>query len=310
MRRRHRMPLAGGRPTRRFFLSSSTRSPADAVGRVIWCGLLALLGAALTACDTAPEVRDAASPEASTTGPGAAADDAPMLPFRSDEARPGPPPPDAGTAAAQPRAEISPFPGVVVAPAQHRVELEAVVVLDAGWLEQIACTAGTREHESLLVPHAMPSQVHAALLAAGFEPGRPGRWRHENGAYVYEPPLGAPLDVAVRYRDAEGEVVEEPVSRWIRDHHGRRVFPDGPWIFGGSRVERVPETLGGDEHYTADLSGSIIGLVTFGDEVIGFGQVIADEVSVAPPEWEVFTERVPPIGTPVTIILRARADDG
>ncbi len=62
--------------------------------------------------------------------------------------------------------------------------------------------------------------------------------------------------------------------------------------------------MGEGEHYVADYSGSIIGLVTFGDEVIGFSEVIADQAAVQEPEWIVDTDRVPPIGTEVTVVIR------
>jgi len=99
-------------------------------------------------------------------------------------------------------------------------------------------------------------------------------------------------------------MIEAPVTRWIRDHHGRRAFPDVRWVFAGSRFETLPDTLGGGEIYLADESGSIIGLVTFGDEVLGLDRVIADDAEVAPPEWEAHTERMPDVGTKVTIVLR------
>jgi hypothetical protein len=62
--------------------------------------------------------------------------------------------------------------------------------------------------------------------------------------------------------------------------------------------------MGPGEHYVADMTGSIIGLVTFGDEVVGFARVMPDSADVSEPVWEVDPERVPPIGTPVTLILR------
>ena len=35
---------------------------------------------------------------------------------------------------------------------------------------------------------AKPSEIHFALLMAGFEPGRPGRWSFEDDAFTFEPP--------------------------------------------------------------------------------------------------------------------------
>jgi hypothetical protein len=209
---------------------------------------------------------------------------------------------------------LEPFPGVRVDVRAATVELDADVCLDEGWLEQIACGPGTREHESLMVPRATPSQVHAALLAAGHRPGRPGRWERMEplegeaaGRVRLAPPSGSRLRISVRV-GAGDDAEDVPVAHWIRDHLGREKFPDEPWVFGGSHIEPTPEWMredgAGPEHYVADMTGSIIGLVTFGDEVIGFSRVLSDSAEFQAPEWEADTEHIPPVGTPVVIVIR------
>jgi hypothetical protein len=212
-----------------------------------------------------------------------------------------PVPPDA-----QPPAVTSPLrllSGVTVL-AGGTVEIEATVCRPDAWLEQVACAPGTREHESLLVVHARPQHVHAALLAAGYIPGEPGRWVYEGDSVRVLPPRGPELAVLVRYRDAAGAVVEHPVREWIAESRGSMPFPDGPWVFGGSRFVPNTPSMGPGEHYVADMSGSVIGLVTFGDEVIGFSHIWADEEAAREPEWVVSEAKYPPQGTAVTIILR------
>ena len=81
-------------------------------------------------------------------------------------------------------------------------------------------------------------------------------------------------------------------------------FPAMPWVFGGSAIEENPPFMGPGEHYVADMTGSIIGLVTFGDEVIGLSQVLSDQEDVQAPVWEINTATIPPMGTPVTIIIK------
>ncbi len=185
-------------------------------------------------------------------------------------------------------------------PEEREVRIDAVACLDEGWLEQVACSPGTREHESLVVVRAKPSDVHAALLLAGFKPGAPGRWTQDGADLVLQPPTGDRLAVFVSY-EKEGASVEEPIGAWITDDEGSR-FPDEPWIFGGSVMAPNPDWMGPGEHYVADQTGSIIGLVTFGDEVIGFSTVMSDQEAVQPLEWKV--GNVPPVGTPVVVILR------
>ena len=203
---------------------------------------------------------------------------------------------------------LRPFAGIVVRPAEVTVEVQAWTCLEAGWLEQVACSPNSREHESLVVVKAPPSEIHAALLLAGFEPGSPGTWSYVDDALQFTQPTGDRLDVLVRYENAAGGTIQEPMSAWIQDHRGQHAFPDEPWVFGGSAFEKNLPWMGPGEHYVADTTGSIIGLVTFGDEVIGFSRVIADQESVQPPAWEVRTDHVPPVGTQVTLILRRAVD--
>lgn len=200
---------------------------------------------------------------------------------------------------------VRPMTGITVYPDAQRVELDAVVCLDAGWLEQIACAPHSREHESLVVLTIRPSHIHAALLLAGFLPGRPGSWSFENDEWKPVPPQGEELAVSVRYRNESGTVVEERIGAWIADLSGNGlVFPDKPWVFGGSMMRANPQGMGPGEHYVADHSGSIIGLVTFGDELLGFSEVIADQVAVHEPVWGLNVGAVPPVGTNVTLILK------
>ncbi len=219
---------------------------------------------------------------------------------------PAGPPPAAPANETPPARVLEPFPGIRVIREgdDPRVELDAHVCIEAGWLEQVACGPGSREHESLVVPVATPGQVHAAMLLAGFEPGAPGMWSYEDQRYRYSPPTGAALSIGVRRPAGAGGTREEPIRAWIREHQGRREFPDDPWIFAGSRIEETPE----GDIYVADYSGSIIGLVTFGDEVIGFSRVFADQDSVQPAEWEANTRVLPPVGTLVTLIVRAAGE--
>lgn len=204
---------------------------------------------------------------------------------------------------------LTPSEDITINRESQRVKLRAWVCLEEGFLEQIACSPGTREHESLVVIRATPSDIHAAMLLAGFEPGTPGRWIYhpEKEKVELVEPRGPELDILVRYEDSNGEQVERPVRTWIREHENHTPFPDKPWVFGGSMFRENPEFMGPGEHYVADMTGSIIGLVTFGDEVIGLKQVISDQAAIHEPEWEVNPDAIPAEGTQVTLIIQPRA---
>ncbi|HMN95586.1 MAG TPA: YdjY domain-containing protein [Phycisphaerales bacterium] len=215
---------------------------------------------------------------------------------------------------------IETAPGVRVDLGRRIVSLDAEVCIDLGWLEQIACTPGTREHESLVVLSVRPRDVHAALLLLGLEPGAPGAWRVEEGVLIEVPPRGPALRVRTRRTSEEGVTIVEPIERWIRDVNRAGEFPETRWVFAGSVMvtprrspaataadrEAGAEPPGGDAaFYLADRTGSVVGLVTFGDEVVAFPSVIADQEAVQPQELEAFTERLPPIGTRLTLELLA-----
>jgi hypothetical protein len=196
-------------------------------------------------------------------------------------------------------------PGLVVDRIAREIRVEAEVACDRGWLEQAACKAGTREHESLLAIAVTPSRIHAAILLLGIEPGQPGEWKPAadgSDAVVRVAPSGAPLALAVR--TAAGEV---PLSSWITEPVKGRAFPAQPWVFAGSRIRSNTKSMGPGEHYVADRTGSIVGLVTFGDEVIAYDEVLSDKVDVDAPEWQANTPVMPAPGTRVQLVIRPRA---
>jgi hypothetical protein len=179
------------------------------------------------------------------------------------------------------------------------VIVDGEICLEAGWLEQIVCGRGTREHESLVVTDVMPSRIHAALLLIAAEPGAPGRWTFDDQKLKLVAPQGTPIQVLVRRQSAD-QLVEHPINDWICDESGEATFPDAAWVFGGSAIVRDGDV----ERYVADVTGSIVGLVTFGDELLGRPEVLSDQVAIQPPEWQACADRLPPVGASVSVILR------
>jgi hypothetical protein len=101
--------------------------------------------------------------------------------------------------------------------------------------------------------------------------------------------------------DATGERTQ-PLAQWMVNTRPDPVQSAPAFVFAGSRFRRLPD---GSERYAADDSGSIVGLVTFGDEVVAMRTVIPDKVDVAPAAWKARTDDIPPEGSVVTVIFRA-----
>jgi hypothetical protein len=51
----------------------------------------------------------------------------------------------------------------------------------------------------------------------------------------------------------------------------------------------------------------VVGLVTFGDEPVASVAVVPDRADIAEPSLMAWTERMPPEGTTVTIVIRRAA---
>ncbi len=210
----------------------------------------------------------------------------------------------------QPAPTIALAGGITVDRAARRVLVPARIATRFGFLEQVACARDSREHESLVVVDVKASAVHAALLLVGAEPGRPGRWRLEEGVVVAEPPEGPRLRVFIQVSGtADAPAREWPVTDWIRGVDGRRF--DAAWVFAGSRFADNPRSWKEPgQHYVADFTGSIVGLVTFGDETVAATSVIPDLIDISAANWEAWTERMPDEETPVVLILELEEPSG
>lgn len=191
--------------------------------------------------------------------------------------------------------------------ASKLVEFDAVAVLETGFLEQFVCGVGTREHESLFAFAGKASEIHAALLFAGLEPGAPGGWREraqpDGSVEISEfPPTGARLRIEVVLPDGMTRPIEwftraSPlVERPATDPEPTLAQA---FVFSGSRF--VANRRTGAERYAADASGSIVGLVTFGDETVGYADLLSPSAEIEPQVWEAWSERMPKPGTRVRI---------
>ncbi len=117
-------------------------------------------------------------------------------------------------------------------------------------------------------------------------------------------PTGARLDLFVRVAGHD-----TPLAAWIHDPAGGHEFPLQPWVFAGSRIRPNTKSMGPGEHYVADYTGSVVGIVTFGDETIACDHVYSDRVEVDPAEWQARTTSMPEPGTPVKLVLRPHRQD-
>jgi hypothetical protein len=191
-----------------------------------------------------------------------------------------------------------PMPHVAIDREQRVVDIDATVVLrEGGWLELLACTPHTRTHESIFVIHAKPSHIHLAMVMLGLEPGTPMRWKLVGEEYVSSPAHGPAVAVTILTHH-DGKSVETPANQLVLNKKTGEPLPDNQWLFTGSSFD--------DSHtpprYRADVEGSVLSLVNFGDEVLArhTDRTNQNDQGALQPN----TDLIPPVGTSVTIRLR------
>jgi hypothetical protein len=218
------------------------------------------------------------------------------------------------------------LPGLVLDFGKQCVDLEATICLDKGFLELVACSKGSKEHESIVAVSARAMHIHTALLLLGASNGHPAMRKQvgkEDKRWVNVPPRGDAIDVFLVTTNKDGKAIERSISDFIVRSSQRVDEVDGAVITAPDEAEksedrkkaRIPHTFlfagshlrdngPGPRQYLADLSGNVISIATFGDELLclPFHQTQEDNALT----WRVKPETLPKVGTKVTLRLRPR----
>jgi hypothetical protein len=180
---------------------------------------------------------------------------------------------------------------------RKRVVMLGEVCLREGQLEMFACTRGTKEHESVLSVPVRAFTVHAGLLAVGAEPGNPARWIPE-----FAPARGTPIEVTLFWTDEQGKRQRGRAQDWIRQVKSGKPM-DQSWVFGGSHLHEDEQT--GVKTYLADF-GEFICISNFPQAMLDVPVESSDKAGEL--QFEAFTERIPPRGAKVTLVLTPKPD--
>lgn len=234
----------------------------------------------------------------------------------SAPADPSAPSPETKPADAAQRPDPLPLklPGLVIDRERRSVDVEASICLEEGYLELIACTKDSKEHESLVVIEALPVHIHTALLLLGARNGNPAMRRalnEEETRWVDLPPQGDLIEVSLKFEDSEGKMIERPISDFIArsdEHADDPAAADADdaaaarfsntFIFAGSHLSTQES---GPRKYLADLSGNVISIASFGDELLCLPDFQSHENGAL--VWRVDSTHLPKLGTKVTLRL-------
>lgn len=180
---------------------------------------------------------------------------------------------------------------------KRRVVVEAMVCMREGPLEMFMCRKATKEHESVVCADMDARDIHKALLLAGGVAGSPVKFEPK-----YEPAKGSVIKIGVRYKDGDKEKTIDARS-WVRDAKSRKEL-EKDWVFGGSFVFS-PESDPQKKLYAAN-GGEVVCLANFASAMLDLPIKSSDIDDDR--QFEAFTERIPPLGTKVTIIFEPQPE--
>ncbi|MGD1916154.1 MAG: YdjY domain-containing protein [Phycisphaerales bacterium] len=226
-----------------------------------------------------------------------------------------PPPPEPPAEQAEPASEtITLAEGLRLNRTERWIELDGFVPIDVRETDRIGFTlirylecivvtpTSGKDHEALMVTSVRPSTIHAALLTLGLEPGKPGSVRWDGTAIISSPASGG--SVTITYRTADQPPPGVPITDFITHADTGEPFAAPPltespqWVFAGSLL------LG--DRYVADAEGLVVGLHTFGSELIALETAISPDSFIEEPRWIAHPERTPPFGTEAIVRITAR----
>ncbi len=175
-----------------------------------------------------------------------------------------------------------------------QVEIASKVILRQGELELFAWSRAPvpKEHETILLVDAKPSDIFEALGLIGLTPGTPPHFDLETR--TAHAATGDRVDVLVRYTKG-GRDVEHSICDWAIDKSREAPLAHRFWRFCGShRTEKGA--------FAADIEGTLVTVVDFPTSLLALAESHSESNADL---WLVAnTDAIPEVGTPVTLILR------
>lgn len=192
---------------------------------------------------------------------------------------------------------------ILLDPKTRELRFPAEVNMTEGLLEFIIVHQDGKIHESLLHTRISPTKLNVGLKLLDYTASpelyfaleEDGSFSNEFETATEEQRKGSRLKIEVEWKDGE-RTRRHPINEWVAHAVTEQAMPAEAWIYGGSRVR--------DGRYEAEGSGDIAAIFLSRSAMINFSgkDNFNDEV------WFPFAKRVPPVGTPVTVILSPQSN--
>lgn len=190
--------------------------------------------------------------------------------------------------------------GIQFSSATREIRVPATLNMNEGILEYALVHENGKTHESLLRTPASPTELNVALLLCHYEPHI-----KEAAQFLQDPKpetrakMALPMEreganrvnLTVEWKDTKGIKHTAPLSAWIKDLETKKPLDNDHWTYTGSFVSQ--------SGYAAEDDGSHIAI---------YFDLVALMNLPAPGNrsddcWHVEKTAVPPIDTPVTLII-------
>jgi hypothetical protein len=196
--------------------------------------------------------------------------------------------------------------GLQLNSATREIRVPCRVNMNEGVIEYALVTETGKTHESLFKTKEKPFDLQLALVLCHYEPhagelikmlSNPQPEQMALAAKKMERPGANHLKLSVEWAGKDGRTQTAAMGDWIHDKRGNKSLDIPYWIFNGADV--------GDGIFSAELDGSFIS-VHF--DLVGIIGSTA-KWSGNDDNWELETERIPPVDWPVTLVITPAATD-
>ena len=184
---------------------------------------------------------------------------------------------------------------VVIDQEARTLEIPGRLNMKEGILEYFAVSTQGKLHESVLELFAEPSHIHLGLILIGLQPSVT-KDDPELGQQVIR--NGDRVRLFVSWEDAKTKKKRTgPGESWMYNRKTRKAANARDWIFQGSGFW--------NGRYGADIDRSVIALVPDGSAVLSSTDDEGNPYHGDSLGFEVHKKIVPPVGTPLTLMLKA-----
>lgn len=179
----------------------------------------------------------------------------------------------------------------------REIRFPAKVNMAKGLLEYLVCLQQGKVHEALLITEISPTHLNLAFTLLRYPASQELFYRLNDAGEMTEQlievaaPVKAGARIAIEVEwSQDGKTRRQPVNDWIQHAVKTTAMAAGPWLYSGSYIF--------EGKYVPEGSGDIAAIMVVPGALINYpGSDNGDNV------WFSYPKRVPPEGTPVTVII-------